>query len=80
MASRRDKKTIIDFLKSKRFYDYTNLSVCFQDDLAIISKKGKVILKDKTSLLKSPNGSGGVFKTILRYSLRKNCKINLILS
>lgn len=71
ITSSKDEQAIITYLKQKKFYEYTNLSVCFQDDLAILDKRGKLILENKTSILKAPNGSGGVFKTILKYGLSK---------
>jgi UDP-N-acetylglucosamine pyrophosphorylase len=71
---------VISFLKKKNFFEMNNLCVCFQDDLAIVNKKGKIVLKDETSILKCPNGSGGVFKTILKYELSKfSCFHNSIM-
>ena len=74
ITSSRDEPVIIKFLKTNNFYHYENLSVCFQDDLAIINRKGKVVLKDKKSVLKNPNGTGGVFKTMMKYGLGKFVK------
>lgn len=50
---------------------YNNLNACFQNDLAILDNRGKMVLKDRTSVLKCPNGTGGVFKTIPKYDLSK---------
>ena len=53
-----------------------NLYACFQEDLAVINKKGKVVLQDKTSILKCQNGSGGAFKTFLNYKLSNHLTMN----
>ena len=71
ITSHRDNKQVNKFLNEEHFFFYQNLYVCFQNDLTVIDNRGKMILKDKTSVLKCPNGTGGVFKTILKYNLGK---------
>ena len=71
MTSHRDNDTVYNFLEEKNFFNYENLSVCFQNDLTVIDNKGKLILKDKVSILKCPNGSGGIFNTMQKYNLSK---------
>jgi hypothetical protein len=71
ITSSKDEQVMLRHLRSKRFYGMNNLYACFQEDLAVINKKGKVVLKDNTSILKCQNGSGGVFKTFLKYELSK---------
>lgn len=72
ITSYRDNEVVHDYLNKHNFFMYNNLNACFQNDLAIIDEEGKMVLKDKTSVLKCPNGSGGVFKTILNYDLGRS--------
>lgn len=63
---------VLKHLKAKDFYRYENLCFCVQDDFAVLDQAGKVMLRDRSSILKSPEGSGGVFKTFLKYDLGRD--------
>ena len=69
VTSFRDYDRVNKYLDTKNNFFYDNLYVCHQNDLAVVDKRGKMLLKDRVSVLKCPNGSGGVFKTILKYDL-----------
>jgi UDP-N-acetylglucosamine pyrophosphorylase len=69
ITSYRDNDAVYNFLESKNFFQHENLSVCYQQDLTVIDNFGKMILKDKTSILKCPTGSGGIFTTMQKYNL-----------
>jgi putative uridylyltransferase len=71
VTSYRDYDQVNNFLEKKNNFFYDNLYVCHQNDLAVVDQRGKMVFKDKTSVVKCPNGSGGVFKTILKYNLSK---------
>ena len=78
ITSHRDNEMVQEYLERNNFFYYNNLNACFQNDLAIIDSSGKMALKNKTSVLKCPNGSGGVFKTILKYDLGKNLLLDVL--
>jgi UDP-N-acetylglucosamine pyrophosphorylase len=63
---------IYNFLEENYFFQHANLSICFQQDLTVIDNYGKMILKNKTSILKCPTGTGGIFSTMQKYKLSKN--------
>jgi UDP-N-acetylglucosamine pyrophosphorylase len=69
ITSHRDNGNVYEFLENNKFFYFENLNVCFQNDLTVIDSKGKIIKKDKTSILKCPNGTGGVFQTFHQYRL-----------
>lgn len=69
ITSFRDNDWVYDFLEQKDFFQHENMSVCFQQDLTVIDEDGKMILKDATSILKSPMGTGGIFPTMQKYNL-----------
>lgn len=80
VTSYRDNDTVYNFLESKNFFQHENLSICYQNDLTVIDNFGKMILKDKMSILKCPTGTGGIFSTMQKYNLRKFIFIEMILN
>ena len=79
VTSYRDHNIVYDFIESKKFFNYENLNVCFQQDLTVIDEDGKLIMKDKTSIIKCPNGTGGIFNTMQTYNLSNHLYIFLFL-
>lgn len=57
---------IKDFFLKKNYFNYDKKSIHFfkQHNLPILDIKGNVLLKNKYSILKGPNGNGDVFKSL----------------
>jgi UDP-N-acetylglucosamine pyrophosphorylase len=72
ITSFRDNDMVYEFLEKNNFFQHANLSVCFQQDLTVIDNHGKMFLKNKTSILKCPTGTGGIFSTMQKYNLSKD--------
>ena len=77
ITSHRDNDTVYNFLESKNFFQHENLSVCYQEDLTVIDNFGKMKMKDKTSILKCPTGTGGIFSTMQKYKLSREANWQL---
>lgn len=63
---------VYEFLEDNDFFQHENMSVCFQQDLTVVDNNGKMIMKDKTSILKCPTGTGGIFSTMQKYNLSEH--------
>lgn len=59
-------QTIKDFFLKKNFFNYDEKCIHFfkQHNLPILDIKGNILLKNKNSILKGPNGNGDVFRSL----------------
>lgn len=72
VTSHRDNDKVYDYIEQNKFFGIENLQICYQQDLTVIDNQGKLIRKDRVSILKCPNGTGGIFNTMNNYNLSKH--------
>jgi UDP-N-acetylglucosamine/UDP-N-acetylgalactosamine diphosphorylase len=66
MTNPESKKDIEEFFERQRFFGLKNENVIIfeQSTLPVLTEEGKIILKDRTEILLSPNGHGDSIKRI----------------
>ena len=80
MCNKNDIKIIKDFFEKNNYFNYPKKYITFfyQDELPIVDKLGKIMLKDSENILTGPNGNGNIFKKLKDYKLIKDMKKNKI--
>jgi len=74
MTNTENYNDIIEFFKENNYFNYPkeNINFFIQDNLPILDMDGKLLLKDKNTLLVGPNGNGNVFKSLKKSNLIDN--------
>ncbi len=71
MTSEINHQETVDFFAENNNFAYPEESIHFfkQASIAALSENGKLLLADKTKLIKSPDGNGGCFKALQQYGI-----------
>lgn len=71
MTSTSNYNSTIDFFTKNNYFYYPKDKIKFfiQEDLPILDKTGKIVLKDNNNILFGPNGNGDVFRALRKYKL-----------
>ena len=74
MTSSLNNKKTINFFKDNNYFNYPKENIKFfkQDNLPILDIKGKILLKNKYSIVFGPNGNGDVYKSLKDNKLIKD--------
>lgn len=69
ICPKKDQDFFTKHIEQKHFFKFENLCVAFQDNWAMVDDQGKFVLENENKVAKIGNGSGGIFKTFLKYNM-----------
>ena len=77
MTSSLNNNATINFFKFNNYFGYNKRNIKFfiQDDLPILDKSGKILLRNKNHILFGPNGNGNVFSALKKSNLLNDMKM-----
>ena len=76
MTNKEYYNEIISFFKENNYFDYPHekINIFLQNELPILDVDGKILLKNKYSILFGPNGNGDVFESMKKNNIIKKLK------
>lgn len=76
MTSNSNNLDTLDYFKYNNYFNYPIDKIHFfiQDDLPLMDKWGKILLKDRSHIWFAPNGNGSVYKSLKDYNFIEKMK------